>query len=842
MKKIVMVDGNNLLFRSYYATAYTGNLMKNSKGFPTNGLYGFVNMINKIIAEEKPEYMLVAFDIGRTFRHDMYENYKEGRIETPDDLKQQFPIAKEIITNMGISCYEIDNYEADDIIGTVSKFCDKHEDVKGTIISSDRDLLQLISEEVEMKLLKQKDFIRYDKKAFENEYEIDPKNVVDLKALQGDSSDNIPGVKGIGEKTALKLIQEYKTLDNLYDHIDEVKGKMKDKLVDDKENAYLSYDLAKINTEVPITIELDCIKVKEENETELRNLFQELEFFSMLKNKKQEVKKTKEIKSINEVKITKEYAFFLELDNTNYHQANIIGMSVYNDEDAFYMEKELIKEFLEKFNFEKYTYDLKRSFVALKKEAIALENTVFDTMIAAYLLDLNIKDDISYLANQQAYSVIEKPSEELFIQNSILKSKFIFETKDVYKDDLEKNNMTDLYYNVDFKLTEVLGDMEYSGVCIKKEVLDEMGEEIKIKIDLLSEEIYSLAGEEFNISSPKQLANILFEKLNLQHGKKTKTGFSTNVDVLEKLVDEHAIISKILEYRILTKLYSTYIEGLKSSIEDEKIHTIYNQTLARTGRLSSVEPNLQNIPIRYEYGRLIRKAFVASENSVLLSADYSQIELRILAHISEVPSLIEAFQNNDDIHTKTAQDIFDVDVVNSEMRRIAKAVNFGIIYGISEYGLSNNLNISFEEAKRFINNYLEEYPGVKKYMDDTISESLEKGYVTTLFNRKRIIPELGNKNYMIRKQGERMALNTPIQGTSADILKMAMIKIDEEFREKNIKSKMILQVHDELVFDVLEEELMIVKKIVKDCMENITELKVPLKVDIATSCDWYSAK
>ena len=811
MKKVIMVDGNNLLFRSYYATAYSGNLMKNSKGFPTNGLFGFVNMINKIIKEENPEYMVVAFDKGKTFRNEIFKEYKEGRIEMPDDLRLQFPIAKEILASLGIKALELDNYEADDIIGAYANYCDRDDHYQGLIISSDKDLLQLISNQVEIKLLKQKDYIRYDLESFIKEYQINPVNVVDLKALQGDSSDNIPGVKGIGEKTALKLIQEYQSLDGVYQNIEKISGKVKEKLEQDKENAYLSYQLAKIEKEPPFQINIEEIKKE----------------------------KIKEINNISEINLKKEFAFFLELDQTNYHQASIVGLAIYNEEDAFYLKKELIIEAMQKLKMKMYTYDYKRAYVALKRINFELDQVVFDTLIAAYLLEYNIKEDIAYLAKQFNYQINENNND---MQSSIEKAKFIYQTKKQFEQKLKEEQMLELFHEIDFPLTKILGNMEFEGVCVDQGVLAEMGEEIKIKIDLLSEEIYSLAGEKFNISSPKQLGPIIFEKLGLKRGKKTKTGFSTASDVLESLQGKHPIIDKLLEYRILTKLYSTYIEGLISTINNQKIHTIYNQTLTRTGRLSSVSPNLQNIPIRYEYGRLIRKAFKASQKHILISVDYSQIELRVLAHMANVESLIEAFKNNQDIHTKTAQDIFNVEIINTNQRRVAKAINFGIIYGMSEYGLAENLKISMTEAREFIENYFRTYPGIKAYMEETIKEATDKGYVLTIFKRKRKIDELANKNYMIRKQGERIALNTPIQGTSADILKMAMIKIDQKFNELNLKSKMILQVHDELVFDVVKEEKEMVKKIIKQAMENCVGLKVPLKADIAEGSDWYTAK
>lgn len=860
MKKLILVDGNNLVFRSYYATAYTGNLMKNSKGFPTNALYGFINMINKIISEEKPEYMIVAFDKGKTFRHEKYKDYKAGRAETPDELKLQFPKAKEILTLMGIKYYEIDNYEADDIIGTFAKYCDEEEDFIGTIISSDKDLLQLISSDVDIKLLKQKDYIRYNLESFKEEWGIDPINIIDLKALMGDSSDNIPGVKGIGEKGALKLLHEYKNLDGIYENIDKIKGSTHDKLVNDKDNAYYSYELATIYKEVPMDINLYDLEVKEPNYEELYKYYEELEFYSFIKKievKKEVIKENyKIVENIDDININEDSAFYIELDGTNYHLANIVSMTIYNKSNAYFIKKELIEDVINKYSkYLKYTYDLKKSYVSLKWKNINLENVSFDTMIAASLLDYNVKDDIAVLANSMGYEIefyenIFNKKKELdineYMEIEIKKARFIYETYEEINNKINEKELSYLLNEVEMPLSIVLGDMEYTGVNVSKEELINMGEELKVKIELLEKDIYNYAGEEFNISSPKQLGEILFDKLGLPYkGKKNKTGYSTSADILEKLKGKYPIIDSILEYRMVMKLYTTYVEGLLNTVHtDNKVHTIYTQVLTRTGRLSSIEPNLQNIPIRYEYGKLIRKAFIPSKDSIIMSSDYSQIELRILSHIANVESLINAFKEDMDIHTKTASDIFHVEQedVTKEMRRIAKAVNFGIIYGISGYGLADNIHTTTKEANEFINNYLETYPGIKEYMDNTIKQAHIDGYVKTLMGRIRNIPELNNKNYMIRSGGERIALNTPIQGTSADIIKKAMVDIYKEFKKQNIKSKMIIQVHDELVFDMLIEEQDRVLKIVKDCMENVYKFNVPLKVEIESGINWYQAK
>ena len=846
MKKLVLIDGNNLMFRSFFATAYNGNLMKNSKGFPTNALYGFTSMINKIISEEKPEYIAVAFDVGKNFRKREYDFYKEGRAKTPDELKMQMPIARELLTAMGIKYLELEPYEADDIIGSLVKMALNDKEFNCTIISSDRDLLQLINYETDIKLLKQTGYIRYNEESFKADYGIDPINIIDLKALMGDSSDNIPGVKGIGEKGALKLLQEYKTLDGVYANIDNIKGATHDKLVQDKDNAYLSYKLATIYTDVPLDISLNDLKYSETNYDKLTNLYENLEFKSFLKNMdipKKEVnfniiKVNDEINVVLEDKVS----LYLLLDNEIYPKANIIGACVCDSKYNYYFDKDNIHR-LNNILKEKHviTYDHKKNLYLLG----SFTNKYDDVMISSYL-SLNVKDDIESIGSYFGYN-LDKDSIIIKDNNMnalVAKTRFIYEVNDKLISLLSENNLLDLYRNIELPLIKVLCKMEKEGVYLDKEVLSNIGSEISLKIDEVSKEIYNLAGEEFNISSVKQLGYILFEKLEISKGKKNKTGYKTDAETLEKIIDFHPIIEKILEYRNLTKLRSTYIEGLLSSVyPDNLIHTIFKQTVARTGRLSSVEPNLQNIPVRDEYSRSIRKAFVP-KNDLFLSSDYSQIELRILAHITGCKKMIDTFNSGGDIHAQVAADINGVDIkdVTPIMRKKAKSVIFGIVYGISGYGLMENLHITKKEADFFINKYYEMYPEVKKYMIDTENEAIKNGYVTTLFNRKRVIDELNSSNYMIREQGKRMAINTPIQGTSADIIKMAMIKIDEEFEKNNIQSKMLLQVHDELIFDIIKSEEEKVTSIVKDVMENIIKLDVPLKVSSDTGINWYDVK
>ena len=857
MKKVILVDGNNLMFRSYYATAYTGNIMRNSKGFPTNALYGFVNMINKIINEEKPSYIAVAFDIGKNFRKEKYDFYKEGRSATPDDLIKQMPVAREILNAMGIKYLELAPYEADDIIGTLAKMADLDPEYDATIISSDRDLLQLISKVVDVKLLKQTCYIKYNPETFKNDYGIEPIKIIDLKALAGDSSDNIPGVKGIGDKTALKLLQEYGSLEAIYENIDNIKGKTQEKLLNDKDNAFMSKDIATIYRDVPLNISFEDIKYNGEDTQKLGEIYEKLEFYSLLKNfVKSEVVKDitfKEIDNLEELVLDDEISIYVEIDNENYHKGNIIGIGISDKDHNYYIKPSLFKEVVNVIKDKLiYTYNAK-ALEILRRKAQALEfRANYDLMIAAYLLNGFSKDDIAFLLHLEGINVafyedIKKNNfedKDTLKKDIVLKAKFILDTRDKYILELKKEEMYELFKDIEMPLTYVLADMEYVGVKIDSNTLEEIKKEAEVKLDIISREIYNMAGCEFNIQSPKQLGEILFDKLGLATGKKTQKGYKTDAATLQKLQDRHPIINLILDYRNYSKILSTYTISLENAkFPDGKIHTIFKQTLTRTGRLSSVEPNLQNIPVRGEEGRRVRRAFIPS-NDIFLSIDYSQIELRILAHISGSKELIEAFNNDADIHTKVAADIYGVSEsdVTKLMRSTAKAVIFGIVYGISGFGLGENLNINPKEAAKFIEKYYELYPGVKNYMDNIIKEAYSNGYVRTLFNRKRTIEELNNKNYMIRSSGERIALNTPIQGTSADIIKKAMVLVYEEFERKNIKSKMVLQIHDELVIDTVKEEIEEVTNIVKTVMENVIKLSVPLKVGIASGKDLYEAK
>lgn len=854
MKKVVLIDGNNLIFRSYYATAYRGEILTNSKGLPTNAVYAYIQMLLKIIAEEKPSHIMVAFDKGKTFRHESYDDYKGGRSETPKELKEQIPYAKKVTRAMGITVEEIENYEADDIIGTYSKKIDE----EVLVVSSDRDLLQLISPNVRMKLLKMKDYIYYDEKSFYEDYGIKPIEIIDLKALMGDSSDNIKGVAGIGEKTALKLIKEYHTIDNLYKNIDDLKGKVKENLLNDKESAYKSLELATIYLDVPIEVNLEKIAYKGSNEEELNSLLKELEFNSLIN--KMSIKKSEEkleieiVEDIN-FRLNEDYSLYLVSSNLSYFKSLTIGVAISTKDKNYFIKKKYFNEDLFNNNFNKYTYDIKRVDVALSLLNFS-NNINFDNYIAYYLLNEKITEDISFIMLNKGYDV--KLNEDIFKKDKVLieeetlindackKARFIYEEKERLKEEIEKNNLHYLYYDIELKLASILANMEKEGILVDKDYLDSLEGEIKEKLKTLEEKIYAISEEEFNISSPKQLGVILFEKLNIPYPKKSKnSNYSTDKEVLDKIRLFNPIVSLVEEYRMLSKLNSNYVVGLKEQImSDNKVHTIYNQCLTRTGRLSSKDPNLQNIPNHDEYGRLIRKCFVSQEGYTFLSSDYSQIELRLFAELSNVESLKEAFINSEDIHSFTASKIFNKDIkdVTKEERSRAKAVNFGIIYGISSFGLANDLGINVNDAKDFIDRYMEKFDGIKAYMKKEVEDAKEKGYVTTIMNRKRYIDEIKASNYMIRMQGERMALNTPIQGSGSDILKKAMIDIDSEFKEKNIKSKMLLQIHDELIFEVKEEEKEIVKEIVKEKMENAFKLSVPLVVDINMGKDLYEAK
>ncbi len=868
MKKIVLIDGNNLVFRSYYATAYSGVIMRNSKGFPTNALYGFINMMNKIIREDKPEYILVAFDKGKTFRHSEYDEYKAGRSDTPDELKQQFPVAKDVLNAMGIKYFEIDNYEADDIIGTLSSMAHIDPDFDCEIVSSDKDLLQLIEDDVVVRSPKNNDYIIYDRNTFKDIYEVEPIRMIDLKALMGDPSDNIPGVAGIGEKTAIKLIKEYDNIDNLYEHVDEIKGKVKDKLIEGKKSCYVSRDLATIIKDVKLGFSLEDTKYLGINNLKFKSILEELEFNSLLKkydlmgevSDNTVVDDKLSYKDIEEFDKTKEFSFYIETRGEVYSKSEIIGISLFDGENCYFLDLDNLEKYKEIFECDtkKITYDLKKNIVVLNNYNISINGEVFDTMIAGYLTNYDVKDDISIIGRSFGYKINDYLEDYGSIKRPIdvgldklkeiigTKVKFIYESKDDLISKIEEFGEVELFNNIEMPLVRVLADMELTGIKVDKDYLEEVKVELENSMSTLEKEIYDLAGCEFNIMSPQQLADILFVKLGIPYPKRVKNNkYSTSKDILDKIRFVNPIVDKVLEYRMLSKLYSNYAVGLLNEIrEDGRIHTIFTQTLTRTGRLSSISPNLQNIPARDDYARMIRKAFIPDDNSVLLSSDYSQVELRVFASMSNATQMIDAFKNDIDIHTKTASDIYHIPIeeVTKKERRTAKAVNFGIIYGISSFGLSEDLGIDMVEAKHFIDNYLDAFPGIREYMEKEKEEAYKNGYVTTLMNRRRVIEELSSKNYMIRTSGERMALNTPIQGTAADILKKAMVELYNEMNKKKLKSKILLQVHDELIINVLDDEIDEVKKLTQEVMENAFKLEVPLKVEISTGSNWYEAK
>jgi len=866
MKKVVLVDGNNLIFRAYHATAYTGNLMRNSKGLHTNGIFGFVNMINKILREENPDHILVAFDKGRTFRHDQFKEYKGTRSKTPEELIEQFPYSRKILDALGIKWLEVEGFEADDIIGTFSMVADK-EGYNSVVISSDKDMLQLISNHTKVKLISKGDFVMYDEKMLLELKGVTPTQIRDLKGLEGDKSDNIPGVAGVGEKTALKLLAEYHTIEGIYENIENIKGKLKEKLLKDQENAFLSKDLATIRENIELDITLDETKYQGIDRQELLKLYEYLEFNTFIKrlssNTAPNVKQENNVVVLEEV--TSDYfidgsAIVVELDMENYHKGQILGIGLYNEKGQFYIPYDVFEKAnidLSKVKNVK-TYDYKQSIVALKWVNKEFASVDFDLLLAQYILNPSLKSDLAFTALE--YGIELDFKEKVFGKGRSFKvpqlnelakyvsskAKFIYEIEKEIIEKLEVNNQLKLFKELEMPLSIVLADMEYTGMNIDADFLVKMGKNLESKIQELTEIIFSEATEEFNISSPKQLGIILFDKLKIKYPSKVKAGksYSTAADILDKVKDKHPIIPLVLEYRKLSKIKSTYIDGLLSSIyEDDKIHTIFQQAYTQTGRLSSIEPNIQNIPVRTNIGKEIRKSFIATEGNILLACDYSQIELRVLAHISKAENLLEAFNNDIDIHTKTASDIFSVDIesVSSDMRRAAKAVNFGIVYGISSYGLSQNIDVSVEEASKFISGYNEKFPGVKIYMEEEVNFCKNNGFVETIMNRRRYIPEINAKNFMQRSFAERMAMNTPIQGSAADIIKKAMIEVYQKLN-KNYSSKIIAQVHDELIIDCLPNELEAVTTLVVDTMEKALELDVKLKVDYNTGQNWFEAK
>ena len=878
-ERMLVLDSNSLMNRAFYALPP----LTNNEGLHTNAVFGFTTMLLKMKEEIKPDYIVAAFDRkAPTFRHNEYKDYKAGRKKMPEELAEQFPVIKDLLNKLSINIFEIDGFEADDLIGTLAVYAEKN-NIEVYIVTGDRDALQLASDNIKVVITKkgitEKEI--YDKNRMIEDYGVTPKQFIDVKGLMGDASDNIPGVPGIGEKTAFKLIKEYGSIENVLSNINSINGKkIKENLTEYSEQAVFSKRLATIITDVPVEMDLDDIKSQDNYDADgVKQMFYKLQFKSLLDKIPDSGKTTvkaeeKDLSFINIETVSEldelfsrivlscsnegftEIFIIFDIENGNVYSKSFISKIYmkYNSElysiniqQIIHEDDEnavnILKSVFDSTSILKIGFDVKVPHTILHKMGIEFNGVKFDAKIAAYLLD----------SSKGEYNLNEIEEEMLRInidgEGEKVKIKEVYYLEQLYNElnkNIKESNMESLLYEVEQPLTEVLASMENEGFRVDKEKLSELGEKFKREILLTQKVIYELADEEFNINSPKQLGKVLFEKLDLPVIKKTKTGYSTNAEVLEALSDKHPIIEKIIYYRQLTKLYSTYVEGLMAVIDDdEKIHSSFNQAVTTTGRLSSTEPNLQNIPIKHELGREIRKVFVPeNENCVILSADYSQIELRVLAHIANDENLINAFINHSDIHTKTASEVFKVpiDQVTPIMRSNAKAVNFGIVYGIGEFSLAKDLKISRKEAKQYIDTYFERYPNVKKYMDDIIKQARESLYVTTIMNRRRFIPEIQASNKMVRSFGERLAMNTPIQGSAADIIKMAMVKVYKQLNDKKLKSKLILQVHDELIVNVYKDELDAVKNIVKDAMENVLKLRVPLEVDINIGNTWYDAK
>ena len=867
MEELVLIDGNSLLFKAFYATSYTGNYMVNRNGIPTNGVYGFARMVEKIISTN-PKYVIVAFDYGKkTFRNELLDTYKATRKETPQELVPQFALAREYLTAHNITWYEVEGYEGDDIIGTLVDFGEKN-NLKVSVYTGDKDANQLISPQTTIyrtvKGVTELDI--YNEQTLLDKYGLKPDQFRDFLGLMGDSSDNIPGIKGVGEKTALKLIHQYGTIEGLQEHQDEIKGKMGEKIRVGMEDALMSKKVATILRDIPIDVDLEKATYQGYDYETLKSFYEKYDMNSLIKSMTIEAVPKKELKLeiVDHMpEITKDSAVYPSIYDTNYHRSIILGYGIYNDEQAYFisyenaLKDESFLAYLKDENKKKYGYDIKSAVIGSRWNGIEINGYTFDLSLASYVLEPAIKEELKYVCTHFDYEGVQYdeevfgkgakkhiPEDDILASHIVSKAKAIYELKDVVTKELKDKNQYELYENIELPVTRILGEMEFAGTEIDLDVLKEMDTAFDETIEKLANDIYRISGTTFNISSPKQLGQVLFENLGLKGGKKTKTGYSTSQDVLEKIIDAHPVVPLVLEYRMLTKLSSTYLKGLQEQVfPDNKIHTIYKQTLTHTGRLSSVDPNLQNIPVRSEEGKLIRKAFV-SHNGYLVSFDYSQIELRILAHMAHVTNLIDAFNQGKDIHRHTAALVFGVkdEEVTPQMRSQAKAVNFGIIYGMSEFRLSKDIGMSISEARDFINKYFETYPEVKTYMDEVVEICKKQGYVSTLLNRKRYIPTINDKNFMVRQQAQRYAMNTPIQGTGADILKLAMIEVDKALKEKNLKSQMILQVHDELIFDVFEDELEEVMSLVKEKMENCIKMDVPLIVEGNYAKNWCELK
>lgn len=876
MKKILLIDGSSLIFRAFYAIRN----LTTKDGVFVNGVYGFLNMYYKALELINPTHVFVAFDKGsKTFRHNEFADYKGTRDNAPNEITYQFGILKDLLSSMNVNYLELDEYEADDIIGTIAKLAQK-EGFEVDIFTGDRDYLQLVDDNILVYLTKKgiSEIKLMNTESILEEYDLSPKQLIDVKALQGDSSDNIPGVKGVGEKTALKLIQEYGNLENLYENIDNLKGKLKENLVNEKDKAYLSRYLGEIFLRVPIERNIEDFEIKDVNYNEYLKKLEKLEFNSIINKHFKDIKKESTVKSNQNIdfEVINFSEIFEKIKNDDEISIKFFSDKGYIYRKKFYIgiysnfnKKAYICKDFKLSDFEKFCnldikiigYDIKEELFFALKNNLEFKNYE-DVMILEYLIDsnkgnydilkvsneflnleiLDLKEMLGKGKNKKTFFELEEDIIFKFISQNVFAISALY---DIFIEKAKENNLISLYENVEKPLVKVLADMEKTGVLVDRNKIIELNEEYSKLAYLYEQKVYELAGEVFNLNSPKQLGVILFEKIGLPVVKKTKTGYSTDVEVLEKLSKKHEIADYILKYRSLNKLISTYLDGILEYIMDDgRVRTSFKQMITATGRLSSVDPNLQNIPIRSEEGKNIRKVFVADKNKVFIDADYSQIELRVLAHLSKDSVMIDSFKNDLDIHYKTASEVFGVQIneVTDNQRRSAKAVNFGIVYGISDYGLSKDLNITRNEARQYIDGYLNTYPSIKSYMEEIVNKAKKDGFVTTILDRKRYIPEINSKNFNIRSFGERIALNTPIQGSAADIIKLAMIKVYERLKIEKVNAKLILQIHDELIVECEESEKETVKKILKNSMENVYKLDLPLKVDICEGRNWYESK
>ncbi|MFJ7934873.1 DNA polymerase I [Sporosarcina sp. NPDC096371] len=871
-KKIVLLDGNSLAYRAFFALP----LLTNDNGIHTNAVYGFTMMLQNILADEKPTHILVAWDAGKTtFRHATYGEYKGGRQKTPPELSEQFPYLRKLLDAYQIPQYELDQYEADDIIGTLSKTGDADQ-AEVVVISGDKDLTQLASGRTTVYITRKgmTDIEKYTPEHIREKYGIEPHQIIDMKGLMGDASDNIPGVPGVGEKTALKLLVEYGSIENVYQSLGKITAKkLNENLTNNEAQAFMSKELATIEVDAPITVTIDDLAYSGPDMDEVAAIYQELKFKTLLEKiapqQAEEPQADIEVTiatDLTEADFKDEMVIHIEMMDENYLTADILGISLADETRTLFIplavasESSAFKTWLQDPTKKKFASDSKAAIASLAREGLEARGFEFDFLLATYIVNPSTSyTDVASIAREFGNTEVQQdeviygkgakksvPDEQVIAQHASRKAQAIWHLRPVIEEKLKENDQYQLYNELELPLAKILSKMESTGVKTDLGILQEIGVDLTAKLAELEAAIYEAAGDKFNINSPKQLGVILFEKIGLTPIKKTKTGYSTAADVLEKLESEHEIIGLILTYRQLGKLNSTYIEGLSKEIhEDGKIHTRFQQALTTTGRLSSINPNLQNIPVRLEEGRKIRAAFVPSEPGwYLFAADYSQIELRVLAHMSQDEKMIEAFRGDADIHTKTAMDVFGVDKesVTSDMRRAAKAVNFGIVYGISDYGLSQNLDITRKDAARFIDTYLNSFPGVKQYMADIVADAKQKGYVTTLMNRRRYLPEITSSNFNLRSFAERTAMNTPIQGSAADIIKKAMIDMADRLEKEGMQTRMLLQVHDELIFEAPEDEIEKLKEIVPEVMESALALDVPLKVDWAFGLSWYETK